>query len=218
MILASASPRRREILSAHGHHFEVISADIDEHLDAQTSLFDLTFLLQNLALAKAHAVIDLLGDKAIPPPDEKLLIIAADTVVYADTLLGKPQNHDEAVQMLLRLKNRWHSVLTAVAVVEVAGATGAAGAGGAAGATAATAAPGVALTQQTSFTDLARVRFKDYNLAEIEAYIQTEPPFDKAGSYAIQGIWKKQVAEVRGDIETVIGLPYQRLARLLGWQ
>jgi septum formation protein len=66
-----------------------------------------------------------------------------------------------------------------------------------------------------SLTDVAEVRFKGYGLADIKAYIAAEPPYDKAGAYAIQGIWQRQVASLEGDLETVIGLPYRRLAEIM---
>ena len=207
LILASASPRRLDILRAHGHDPVVIKPDVNEQLDAQTALPDLPALLEELALSKARYVLGYLfngelmdaGQVAADAAaitiatDQPLIIIAADTVVYTDQIIGKPRDHAAAVQTLLELRNRTHTVLTAVAVIELPDA------------------------KEQSFTDQALVRFGDYNLETIENYISTEPPYDKAGSYAIQGIWSHQVTSIIGDRNTVIGLPYQRLADLLGW-
>ena len=251
LILASASPRRLDILRAHGHDPVVIKPDVNEQLDAQTALPDLPALLEELALSKARYVFGCLASKEVPGVTEALselvtaevtrdatstiaevagaqtskiveaqtaqasgiktidvteattttvadgqplIIIAADTVVYTDHIIGKPRDHAAAVQTLLELRNRTHTVLTAVAVIELPDAT------------------------ELSFTDQALVRFGDYNLETIEHYIATEPPYDKAGSYAIQGIWSRQVTSIEGDQNTVIGLPYQHLADLLGWK
>ena len=240
LILASASPRRLDILRAHGHDPVVIKPDVNEQLDAQTALPDLPALLEELALSKARYVLGCLSRKELPSvtgtvsriaiaevagvqtstiaeaqtaqatgtqtidvaeaatttiaDGQPLIIIAADTVVYTDQIIGKPRDHAAAVQTLVELRNRTHTVLTAVAVIKLPGAT------------------------EQSFTDQALVRFGDYDLETIEHYIAAEPPYDKAGSYALQGIWSHQVTGIEGDRNTAIGLPYQRLADLLGWQ
>ena len=187
LILASSSPRRLQILRAHRHNPQVFSPEIDESLDASISLADLPIALEQLALAKAHSVLSQLS----LADSELAIIIAADTVVYFDRILGKPQNHDEAVAMLVSLRGKTHTVLTSMAVIAMP--------------------TGI----ERTLTETARVTFGDYSLEQIERYLVDEPPFDKAGSYAIQGIWGKQVVSVEGDIETVIGLPYSSLEALL---
>jgi septum formation protein len=124
--------------------------------------------------------------------DETAFVVAADTVVYADQVIGKPADRAQAIATLTLLSGRMHQVLTAVAVIRLP--------------------DGDVLL----FTDTAEVSFAEYGLDEITAFIDAEPPYDKAGSYAIQGIWGTQVTKISGDRETVIGLPYRRLAVALG--
>ena len=185
LILASSSPRRRDILAAHGLDFEVWPPAVEESLDASLPLAGLPLALEALAMDKARSVA-----RQLPRADEAI-VVAADTVVFCDGLLGKPRDHGHAVEMLLALRGRAHFVLTAVALIKLPGGW------------------------EAGFTDQAEVRFGDYSLAEIEAYIEAEPPYDKAGAYAIQGLWGQHVVGLSGDIETVIGLPFARLAEAL---
>ncbi|MDR2957186.1 MAG: Maf family protein [Coriobacteriales bacterium] len=192
LILASASPRRLEILRAHGHLPEVYPSDTDEQLDANLSLGSLPDALESLALAKADSVTRRLLAESVIANDETAFVVAADTVVYADQVIGKPADRAQAIATLTLLSGRMHQVLTAVAVIRLP--------------------DGDVLL----FTDTAEVSFAEYGLDEITAFIDAEPPYDKAGSYAIQGIWGTQVTKISGDRETVIGLPYRRLAVALG--
>jgi len=145
------------------------------------------------------------GFKDVTGRSEVTLVIAADTIVYAEGVIGKPHDHQAAVDTLLKLKGRWHTVLTAVALIELSNEVHSY-----------TESVNDSIRRR-SFTDRAYVLFSDYSLEEIETYIETEPPYDKAGSYGIQGIWGHQVKAVHGDIDTVKGLPYQRLAELYDW-
>jgi len=192
LILASSSPRRFEMLQAHGHQVEVLAPDVDEYLDSQIKLSSLPAELEGLALRKARYVVQQLQRQTSRPMDRLALVIGADTVVYADEVLGKPADYQDALSTLLKLRNRTHLVMTAVALIELP-----------------------ALVEKT-FTDTATVRFADYSMAEIDEYLHTDEPHDKAGSYAIQGAWGAQVVELVGDIETVIGLPYRRLKDYTG--
>jgi len=203
LILASSSPRRLEILRAHGLDPVVVAPQCAELLDPQLSLEELPSALEHLAWEKAADVmarIDADGaaaDDAAAAADSAaaaaadFLVLAADTVVYADGVLGKPDGHGQAVSMLMRLAARSHHVLTAVALVDQRRG------------------------QTLQFTDQAVVTFDDYGTQEIEAYLREEPPYDKAGSYAIQGVWRRHAVGIEGDINTVIGLPWLRLAPLL---
>jgi septum formation protein len=201
IILASGSPRRLEILRAHGLDPEVVLPDINE--DALVASWSGSLspdeLVLRLALHKARAVYEQLLPQAceqisaarsdITSEDVTTLILAADTVVYREGIgvLGKPSDYNAAVRMLQALNNTEHQVITGVALVEAA--TG----------------------QETSFTDTTTVRFDGYTRREILDYLAAEPPFDKAGSYAIQGLWGKHVMWLRGDYENVMGLPLYRL-------
>ncbi|MCL2529765.1 MAG: Maf family protein, partial [Coriobacteriia bacterium] len=119
--------------------------------------------------------------------------LAADTIVcHAELgMLGKPVDHADAVRMLQALCNTEHKVVTGVALIDLA------------------------TERRVTLADVTTVHFGAYGLEEIEDYLSSEPPFDKAGSYAIQGMWGKQVLKIEGDLENVIGLPYYRLNALL---
>ena len=197
IILASASSRRLEILRAHGIEPEVIVSDVDERslLAALPSTMPADELVRLMAIHKAQAVYRYLLKQARVHPSGSGLILAADTVVSKDGvgLLGKPANRAEAVRMLQALCNCAHQVFTGVAAIDVVSGA------------------------EDSLVDITTVHFGSYGLQEIEDYLAAEPPYDKAGSYAIQGIWKQHLTQIEGDLENVIGLPYYRLAELSCW-
>lgn len=191
LILASGSPRRLDILRRYGLDPEVEPPDIDESLPPGLGLDGLPAALAALAEAKATSVRDRLAAAGRLDPSEPALLIAADTVVFAGRVLGKPPSPAAAVEMLMSLAGRRHQVLTALAVLRWP--------------------DGARLGR----VERAEVRFRDYSQAQAEAYVKAEPPLDKAGAYAIQGSWSSQVSELDGDIETVIGLPFRSLADML---
>lgn len=189
LVLASGSPRRLEILRAHGIEPQVIVSEFDEDAFI-AALPDATTpkeLAEQLALRKAQEVYGRLDPADFVP---HTTILGADTVVYKEDVgvLGKPEGRMEAIAMLESLRNTAHQAITGVALIDLT--TG----------------------DTRSFTDTTTVHFGDYDLAEIEKYLDLEPPFDKAGSYAVQGYWKKHVTAIEGDLENVIGLPFYRLA------
>jgi septum formation protein len=178
LILASASPRRAELLRMLGLDFEIRPADIDEtympHEEPGAHA-------ERLAREKAAAI-------AAAEPDA--IVIGSDTVVIAgDTVLGKPRDASEAVDMLLTLQGREHIVATGVAVI--------ADAGGA------------------SHVERVRVRFREFDRPLAEAYVATGEPMDKAGAYGIQGYGAVLVDRIDGDYFSVMGLPVSRLIRML---
>lgn len=179
IVLASASPRRRELLSMLGLDFKVIPAHGEERLD--------------LSLAPGAQVAALSRQKAEEvakrcPPDT--LVIAADTIVALDgQLLGKPADEGEAARMLARLSGREHAVFTGVTVLR----------------------DGSALSE----FEETRVRFRTLTRREIEAYIKTGEPMDKAGAYGAQGIGALFVEGITGDFFNVMGLPLCRLSQML---
>ncbi len=181
LILASNSPRRKELLALGGWQFQIIAADIDETpLNGEPA----PQYVCRLAEAKARAV----GRQV----EGNQPIIAADTTVAdGDKILGKPQDAVEAREMLLSLRGRVHQVHTAVAVYQPA--TG------------------------NLYTDLAttNVPMRMYSMDEIEAYIATGDPFDKAGSYAIQHPGFRPVSALSGCYANVVGLPLCHLLRTL---
>jgi septum formation protein len=178
--LASASPRRCELLKQIGVRFEVRPAHINEEplSDEAPEAY-----VVRLAAAKAEAVWATV--RAQPQP-----VVAADTAVVLDgTILGKPGDAAEAVDMLERLSGRTHRVLTAVALRDGAG-----------------------LETRLSASE---VRFRATTHPERLAYCATGEPFDKAGGYGIQGQAAVFVEEVRGSYSGVVGLPLFETAALL---
>ncbi|MEP7002770.1 MAG: Maf family protein [bacterium] len=178
VILASQSPRRRELLTLVGIAHEVRPADIDEaYLAGEAPRAH----CERLAREKAAVV-------ALESPDA--LIIGSDTIVVVDgDVLGKPRNEMEAAAMLSRLSGRTHTVLTAVAVVW----------------------RGV----ERAAVEEVEVTFHPITPPDIVAYIATREPMDKAGAYGIQGFGATIVSRVDGDYFAVMGLPLQRLVRVM---
>jgi len=115
------------------------------------------------------------------------VIIAADTIVYNGTMLGKPVDEDDAFRMLSDLRNKSHSVMTGVALADAE------------------------THRRHVFFEETKVHFGDYSDEDIRQYIASGEPMDKAGSYAIQGGWGRMVTSVEGDFANVIGLPWDRL-------
>lgn len=177
-ILASASPRRRELLSLIVPEFRVIPADADETLPASCPLEEVAPLL---ARRKALAVWE---------RHPQAVVIGSDTVVVLeDEIFGKPQDAAAATAMLRRLAGRRHSVYTGVAVADAAGCK--------------------------SFNSRTEVEFAPLTEEQIQAYVRTGDPMDKAGAYGIQGKGALFVRAVYGDFYTVMGLPVCRLAEFL---
>jgi len=183
LILASSSPRRRELLGALGLRFSVRAADLDETpLPAEEPRDTVLRLAKAKAAARAH-------------PGE--LVLAADTLVVIESeLLGKPEDPADARRMLERIAGREHTVLTGVALEE----------------------PG--RNRRTAAVASSRVRMAALSRAEIDWYVGTGEPLDKAGSYAVQGLGALFVEEVFGNYTNVVGLPLPltyRLFRELGY-
>lgn len=190
VILASASPRRKEILERHGLSPAVIPADVDESLPGEVAASGPEAIVKYLARIKAEAVFGRL-QKESAGEYEPFLLIAADTIVYRDRVFGKPGDGDEAFAILSALRGGAHFVFTGVALIR-------SDTGG-----------------RLDFCERAKVTFKDYPDEEIWRFIHEEKPFDKAGSYAIQSSWSRNVSSIEGDIENVIGLPWARLEKEL---
>jgi septum formation protein len=178
LILASASPRRAELLRMLRLDFEIRPADIDEtYFDHEEPGAH----AERLSREKASAI-------AADAPDA--VVIGSDTVVIAgDTLLGKPRDASEAVDMLLTLQGREHIVATGLAVVWDGSVT--------------------------SGIERVRVRFRDFDREIARAYVATGEPMDKAGAYGIQGFGATLVERIDGDYFSVMGLPVSRLIRML---
>lgn len=176
VILASSSPRRRELLTLIGIEHEVRPADIDESSAAGES-------------PRSYAE-RLARGKATEKTDDDCVTIGADTIVLVDEdVLGKPRDRTEAVQMLRRLSARSHTVITAIAVHRQG--------------------------RVVSGIEEVEVTFRQLSDDEIHAYVATGEPMDKAGGYGIQGFGATLVERVAGDYFAVMGLPLNRLVRLL---
>jgi len=194
-ILASASPRRKEILEAHGHSPIVIPADADENIKGSEkySPEDLTILLAEL---KAKTVLGKLNPADWP---KGCIILGVDTVVYKDRIIGKPADENDALEILRSLKNTSHEVISGVCLIHaVPEKTDGSSA--------------LSVSEKILFSDTTTVLFGDYSDDEILSYIRANPPYDKSGSYAIQSDWGRHVIRTNGDLENVIGLPYSKLS------
>ncbi|MDQ2746763.1 MAG: Maf family protein [Acidobacteriota bacterium] len=191
LILASASPRRSEILTAVGWEFEKRSADIDEtELPAENP----ADYVQRLAKEKAEAVA---------VNYQNALILGADTtVVIENCILGKPANLDDARRMLKMLSGNWHEVLTGAALVKKSEPS--ASADGAASPT-----KTIVGIQKT------KVKFAALSDAEIEFLIEHGAPLDKAGAYAVQAQAALFIERIEGDYWNVVGLPVSLIYELL---
>jgi len=197
LILASQSPRRKEILDMIGlkDRFVQSPSPLDESkLQKTLSSQSITpeAYTQKLAEEKAKALaVTMIGES------QNYLVIGSDTIVDLDgKILEKPATTEEAKSMLGQLSDNWHKVHTGVSIYHVGGKANEA-------------------TLVSSFTDTARVYFARLSPSDIDAYVATGEPMDKAGSYGIQGIGGQLVQEMQGDFFTVMGLPMHRFSREL---
>ena len=185
-ILASASPRRREILGNLGLDFTVLVADADETCD----ITDPGERVEFISLKKCLAARDKLVSEGMDPTDAETVIIASDTLVTLDgEFLGKPRDEADAIRMMELLEGRTHTVASGIAVWH----------------------KGRTVTAH----ELTGVTFAPMNPAEIRAYIATGESFGKAGGYAIQGHAARYITSIQGDYFNVVGLPVRRLYETL---
>ena len=184
VILASKSPRRRDILTDLGVRFDIVSADADE----SSPITDPVLLVRELALRKGRAVRELL--QARGEWNDDTLIIASDTVVAAGgEILGKPQNDADAARMLRLLAGTEHQVISGVALLFA--------------------------DREAADSDTTAVRFAKMTESDIDWYVKSGEPRDKAGAYAVQGLASLFIEGLRGDYFNVVGLPVYRLNCLL---
>jgi septum formation protein len=186
LILASASPRRAEILREAAIPFTVITSAVDETPFPGESPQE---HVQRLANAKA----ELVAARAVGPA----IVIAADTVVTLEgRILGKPRSSDDARHMLETLSGRTHSVVTGVTLIRLPDA------------------------EQRTFVESTLVHFGKLSEEELNRYLATDEPYDKAGAYAIQGRAGRFIPRIEGCYFNVVGLPLARLQQSLnelGW-
>lgn len=179
LVLASQSPRRRELLLKMGYSFEVVVSQYEEVIDPKWSVEDVP---QNLALHKAKEVYNRI-------PGENI-VIGCDTIVTIDDeILGKPKDREDALRMLKKLAGREHRVISGLCVITP---------------------KKTCLTKEISY-----VKFKRMSESDIEDYVSTGEPMDKAGGYGIQGIACKYIEGYRGSYNNIVGLPTEALTEIL---
>lgn len=183
IILASASPRRRELMNQIGIACEIMPSDKEEAITEKdpekVSLREASLKARDIALKAAEKY-----------PEEPCFIIGADTVVASDgCVLGKPENEADAAGMLRRLSGKIHQVYTGVCVIRLPE------------------------KQEVSFSEKTEVEVSTLTENEIKDYLETGEPFDKAGAYGIQGYFARYVVGISGDYHNVVGLPVGRLYR-----
>jgi septum formation protein len=188
LILASASPRRAQILRDAGIAFEIIAPRVEEIIMPGESAESMVL---RLAEAKARAAAEVLRAEK-----RRVLVLGADTTVVAGadgtTILGKPTSSEDAARMLRLLSGRTHRVLTGIAVIRLPDG------------------------EFRSAVESTRVTFAQIDEDEIARAIASGEPFDKAGAYAIQGRAGRWVERVDGCYFNVVGLPLHRACALLG--
>lgn len=178
IILASASPRRQELLAYITNEFKVMPSGVEE------------IVPKGLAAQKQPQYLSRLKACDIAKSYPNDTVIGADTsVILGCEILGKPKDRDDARKMLLNLSGRVHKVITGCTVVKNG--------------------------EIKSFSVVSRVKFQKLSLAEIETYLDTDEPYDKAGSYAVQGRAGAFVQWIKGDYFNIVGLPIARLKKYL---
>ncbi|MBR3518451.1 MAG: septum formation protein Maf [Lachnospiraceae bacterium] len=184
-ILASGSPRRKEILTKMGLAYEVLVSEVsEEHEDLAPEQ-----IVLELSRRKAEAVAALLQNEQ---SDEDTCVIAADTLVAIDgEVLGKPVDRRESYDMIARISGREHQVYTGVTLIKLPEG------------------------KTDSFYEGTDVYVKALTAEEIQAYVDTGEGDDKAGAYAIQGIFAKHIDHYAGDYDNVVGLPAAALKKHL---
>ena len=198
IILASASPRRKELLEQIGLGFEICPAKGEEIITKSIP----EEVVMELSKQKAEEIASMVAsfgaeNKEITTPSD-IMVIGADTVVaFEDKILGKPKDAEDAKDMLRMLSDKTHSVYTGVTIVFISkeGKTGI-----------------------HSFYEKTDVCFYPLSDLEIQRYIESGDPLDKAGAYGIQGEFAKHIKGIQGEYNNVVGLPiarlYQELLRL----
>lgn len=186
IILASGSPRRRELLSQIGLEYQVEVSETDEDIHTETP----GQFVRELSEKKANAVF------VRHRGEEGVLVIGADTVVSCDgKILGKPADEADAVRMLKMLSGREHEVFTGVTVIAVQ--------------------EGKRQPEVTTFAECTKVHFYEMSEEEIRNYAATEDPLDKAGAYGIQGFCARFIKGIEGDYNNVVGLPAGKVYQVI---
>ena len=182
IILASASPRRKELLTQIGVKFEIMISDKETDIDSS----DPVKACEKQAMQKALDI----EEKAAHKYKEDYIIIAADTIVaLEDSILGKPKDREDARLMLERISGKKHKVYTAVCVFNSR------------------------LKTHKSFVEETAVEVAELSKEDIDFYLSDDEAYDKAGAYAIQGLFSRYIVGIEGDYYNVMGLPVGRVYR-----
>lgn len=182
--MASASPRRKELLEQIGLAFRIVVSDVEEKI-TKTSPAE---IVEELSYQKAQAVFHSL-------PEEEILVIGADTIVACENrILGKPATEADAIKMLETLQGQEHEVYTGVTLLYRSKKAGEGGD-----------------VSCKSFHEATKVEFFPMTEQEIQEYVSTKDPMDKAGAYGIQGFCARYIRGIEGDYNNVVGLPVGRL-------
>jgi septum formation protein len=198
ILLASESPRRREILQHAGLQFQPFSMKVSEILGKNLNPKD-----QVLKISRDKGLASL--DQAKSLKNNSYLLIAADTLVALDQeIFGKPENIEQACLTLKRLSGNKHQVWTGVWMQSFSVNSDSHSDN----------LPQVQLHQNWHFAEVSEVQFKPLTDSEIRAYVNTGEPIDKAGSYAIQGLGNKFVDHYTGSFENIVGLPIASLQKI----
>lgn len=203
LILASGSPRRREIIHRCGLEFELLKIEVDESYEAG----DPQEIVEMLSKRKAEAAKELLlgGSVEEKQSDDECIIICADTMVAADgKILGKPKDREDAMRMLRLLQGRTHQVYTGVTLVKISDGTHGEESSGRETCT--------EVFSMVTFSEKTDVIVCPMTEEEAAAYVETGECDDKAGAYAIQGIFSSYIQGFAGDYDNVVGLPMKRLS------
>ncbi len=185
VILASKSPRRKELLSMITNDFEVIVSNVEEKLDKNLTPEEQA---KQLSYIKAKAVFDStadLGDR---------VVIGGDTIVVKDgKIFGKPKDKEDASNMIKTLKNSKHEVITGISVIYQK----------------------QGITKEIIDSDISKVYFTDIDDDEIEKWVSSDEPYDKAGAYAAQGKFGVYFDKIEGNYYNVVGLPIHKVYKIL---
>ena len=190
LILASKSPRRCDLLKNHGFKFQVLPLEISEILNKNLSLDD---AVMDLAYQKGQALLS--SGKLLNI--ENYLVLSGDTiVVVGDEVLGKPKNTEIAVEYLKKLSGITHSVKTSICLLDQLSG------------------------EVVKAIETSKITFRKLSDEEINEYVATGDPMDKAGAYGIQTLKKGYITDIDGSVENVMGLPVKLFERILlekGW-
>lgn len=188
IVLASASPRRRELLAGLGLDYTVLASGVEEQITEREP----AKVVEELSAQKAGDVLQrlLAAGSRKEDSEEELLVIGADTIVAVEgQILGKPADEKDGAEMLKRLSDRQHQVYTGVTLYHWRRGE----------------------TRRCTFHECTQVWFYPMTQEEISWYISTGEPMDKAGAYGIQGLGSRFVKAIEGDYNNVVGLPVARL-------